>query len=245
MSLCISGKDSLAVLEVQANKYFSAILNKNASTIEDDFLDANLHRILPGRFDRLLPHITALHSLNRMKLVVPSSPAVAAAEEELKKKVAELGTIDPTGVLVLSPEASLKHELPSFDPSSIYPSSLLTSHCFLVSSARNQKSNLSFFFPIPPELPFSTTAVSSFLSSVVGNQSFGPLSSYLLRLGMLESEMAGPQQDYPSFSTFCLSLTLAEEGVRMIDKVVKILFLYIKTLRESMKKWHPEVKKCW
>lgn len=163
MLLCICGKDYLDVLEVQAKKYFSAILNKNAPTIEDDFIDHELSRILHGRFDRLLPHVTALHTLNRMKLVAPSSSAVAAAEEELKKKVAELGTTDPSGVIILSPEASLKQELPSFDPSSIYLSSLLTSHSFPVSPAREQSSALTFLFTAPPDFPFSLTRIPSFL----------------------------------------------------------------------------------
>lgn len=164
------------------------------------------------------------YSANLMKLVVYSSESLDVQQKWVEEKFSSIpnyNTVRPTS----SPDAYGPNE---------------TSKLVVLVPIKDLKSiEMHFSFP-PTEMLFKSKP-TRYLSHLIGHEGKGSILAALKEKGWANGLSCFQYQSYQDFSTFSISITLTDEGVKNTDEIVDCVFAYIGMLRkEGPKEWIAE-----
>ncbi|KAI4457948.1 nardilysin [Holotrichia oblita] len=93
--------------------------------------------------------------------------------------------------------------------------------------------NLHVIFPSPDLLEYYKSQPGNYISHLIGHEGPGSLLTALKERGWCNSLVAGNRPAPRGFGFFGISVDLTEEGIKHIDDIVKLIFQYIRMLKES------------
>ncbi|CAJ0633735.1 13753_t:CDS:10 [Entrophospora sp. SA101] len=98
--------------------------------------------------------------------------------------------------------------------------------------------NLEIKFPFPVQDPLFRTKPGRYISHLLGHEGTGSIFSLLKKKGLANSLGAGSGDVSAGFGFFNIDVDLTESGLANYEEVVKIIFQYIKMLKnEGIKEW--------
>ena len=103
---------------------------------------------------------------------------------------------------------------------------------------------LDIYFPFQDEEYMYKTQPSRYISHLIGHEGPGSILAYIKAKGWANELSAGPMTVCPGSAFFTISVRLTEEGLRVYEEVVKVVFQYISLIREvPPQKWiYDEIK---
>ncbi|CAJ0832866.1 6120_t:CDS:10 [Entrophospora sp. SA101] len=98
--------------------------------------------------------------------------------------------------------------------------------------------SLKIKFPFPVQDPLFRAKPGRYLSHLLGHEGAGSIFSLLKKKGLANSLEAGPEDSNAGFGFFNIDVDLTESGLANYEEVVKIIFQYIKMLKnEGIQEW--------
>lgn len=92
---------------------------------------------------------------------------------------------------------------------------------------------LEITFPFEDEEDMYETQPSRYLAHLIGHEGPGSILAYIKAKGWANGLSAGPSTSSPGTAFFEVSIRLTEEGLKVYQEVVKVVFQYISLLKES------------
>lgn len=92
---------------------------------------------------------------------------------------------------------------------------------------------LTITFPTPDLDPFYKSGPEQYLSHLIGHEGKGSILSELKSKGWCNSLMAGHSTSARGFGNFDIMVDLTQAGFEHTDEIVKIIFQYIRMIREE------------
>lgn len=104
--------------------------------------------------------------------------------------------------------------------------------------------SLGFTFALPDMSSYYRSKPTEFVGNIIGHEGEGSLLSYLKAKGWAESLSSGQGLSYNGGSTFNVSISLTELGLKHVDDISLALFQIIERIRtEGIQRWmHDEQK---
>ncbi|CAJ0766958.1 20474_t:CDS:10 [Entrophospora sp. SA101] len=97
---------------------------------------------------------------------------------------------------------------------------------------------LKIRFPFPVQDPLFRAKPGRYLSHLLGHEGAGSIFSLLKKKGLANSLDAGPGDAGAGFGFFYIDVDLTESGLANYEEIVKIIFQYIKMLKnEGIQEW--------
>jgi secreted Zn-dependent insulinase-like peptidase len=93
--------------------------------------------------------------------------------------------------------------------------------------------HLSLTFPIPSQRQHYLSKPDRYVASLLGHEGPGSLFDVLRKAGLVESLSAGTGMDTGHQSTFEISMTLTEDGLKKQDTISSLAFDYIRKVRSE------------
>lgn len=132
----------------------------------------------------------------------------------------------PSGLKVPAEQRPTRITSPPYEPS-------LHHRVYFVKPVSNTH-RLHISWSLPPAHIYYKVKPLDFLASLIGHEGKGSVASYLRRQGLILDISAGNDLDCGSnchHNKFTLDITLTEEGLKEMGRVVQAVFVYIKMLR--------------
>ncbi|KAL8865692.1 MAG: hypothetical protein Q9174_006752, partial [Haloplaca sp. 1 TL-2023] len=92
---------------------------------------------------------------------------------------------------------------------------------------------LEIYFPYQDEEEMYTTQPSRYISHLIGHEGPGSILSYLKAKGWANGLSAGAAPVCSGTAFFTISIKLTEDGLKVYDEVVKVIFQYISLIKEA------------
>lgn len=97
---------------------------------------------------------------------------------------------------------------------------------------------LEITFPYQDEDDMYETQPSRYISHLIGHEGPGSILAYIKAKGWANGLSAGPMSICPGSAVFSISIKLTEEGLKLYQQVVEVIFQYISLIKEKPpQKW--------
>ncbi len=165
----------------------------------------------------LLDFYKKYYSAAIMKLAVLSNLSLAEQENLVRKSFSKI------------PNRPVK--LPEIDP--VFRKPLKDKYRLLKIKTIKDTRSLSLEFPTIRLFDLKESRPGNIVGSVIGHEGKGSLLSKLKEEGLALGLSAGGGYSHPNINTFDINISLTQKGEKEYERVLELVFSYLKMLRES------------